>query len=139
MSDLLDIKITVDPSFKTFLPPSFIKELVTEYSNEYTDLAQKAYQSKVPYYTGELRGQIKRHLDSVTEDGAASRVYVVDEIHTSSREKTLAPQVAEELNTGPYRRRRASQSALDLFSSIGKGQPTANWEGEAFDAFLGVI
>ena len=140
MSDLVKINIKVDPSVQDLLPPTLIQELVTEYSNEYTDLAQKAYQSKVPYFTGELRGQIKRSLDSISEAGAQSRVFVVDELHTSSWEKgKLASQVAEELNVGPYRRRKNSLAASSVFGSIGRGAPTANWEGEAFDAFLGVI
>lgn len=140
MSDLLQINIKVDPSLKDFLPTSLIEELVTEYSNEYTDLAQKAYQSKVPYFTGELRSQIRRKLDSVSENGAVSRVYVADELHVNSWEKNkLASQVAEELDSGPYKRRKNSLAASSVFASIGAGQPTANWQGEAFDAFLGVI
>lgn len=140
MSDLLQINFRVDPSLKELLPSTLIQELITEYANEYSDLAQKAYQSKVPYYTGELRGQIKRHLVSVSEAGAAARIYVTDELHVNSRDpKPLASQVAEELNIGSYKRRKNSLSASSVFGSIGKGQPTANWEGEAFDAFLGVI
>lgn len=139
--DLIKLNIKFDPQAAAsgLFSDDFIEEIKSEIAEEYSDLALKALQSKVPVRTFQLRdGQIKVEI---SDDSSYATIYATDDTHTNSfgKSKPTAAQVADALDKGPYHRRRNAVAAFSKFSAPGVGEPTANWIGEAFDGFLEVI
>ncbi len=109
--------------------------------------ALAAFQTKVPFYTGELRNAqiIDDYKGSLTKAGF--RIFVSDSKHTSTvgRKKPTGAELARILDEGisekngmPLMRRKNAVPAFGKITSLvapSKGSPTKGWIDDALISF----
>lgn len=149
---LLNLKITPDKSVKALerlFPGSqeLVLELLDDISHDLQQEALAAFQTKVPFYTGELRNA--QIIDEYTGNlsRAGFKIFVIDTKHTSSqgRRKPSGAELARILDEGisekngmPLHRRKNAVPAFGKLTSLvapSKGSPTAGWIDSALIAF----
>jgi hypothetical protein len=149
---LLDVTITPDGSVKDLeklFPGSrdAVMELLDDISADLQQEALGAFQTKVPFFTGELRNAqiLDVYKGSLTKAGF--KIEVSDSKHTSTqgRRKPSGAELAELLDNGisekngaPLHRRKNAVPAFGKLTSLvapSKGAPTKGWIDSAIASF----
>lgn len=149
---LLDLNIVPDSSVKDLerlFPGSRegVLDLLDDISHDLQQEALAAFQTKVPFYTGELRNAqiLDEYKGSLNKAGF--KITVSDAKHTSTqgRRKLTGAQLAQLLDNGifkkngsPLYRRKNAVPAFGKLTSLvapSKGSPTAGWIDSAFASF----
>lgn len=116
-------------------------------SHDLQQEALAAFQTKVPFYTGELRNAqiIDEYKGSLSKAGF--RIFVIDTTHrnTQGRKKPTGAELADILDKGisekngmPLMRRKNAVPAFGKLTSLvapSKGSPTKGWIDSAFSSF----
>lgn len=149
---LLNLKITPDSSVKDLerlFPGSQeqVLELLDDISHDLQQEALAAFQTKVPFYTGELRNAQIIDEYTGTLSRAGFKIFVIDTKHTSTvgRRKPTGAELARILDEGisekngmPLHRRKNAVPAFGKLTSLlapSKGSPTAGWIDSALTSF----
>lgn len=105
-----------------------------------TELALKAYKSKVPIDTLELRG---RNLDdgfiqkTFVKSSMTGKVFIKEGTHLGRDGKPFSStKLAEKLNLHPTYKRTRDSAAIDNYGAEGRRSPTKGWKDKAYNAFI---
>lgn len=109
------------------------EQRLVAYTNKLAQLALKAYQSKVPIDTAELRDSDLAILERASRNAPYASVGILDIDHTSRHGHVMpAIELANLLNSNAFRRSRVSDAVAPYSPASGS---TAQWITSARQAF----